>query len=63
MYILHRNEHLAVKQTNQTINMNGTIYSVITGTGNYIPSRCIKNEDFLTNEFYDTDGKKLEKTN
>ena len=43
--------------------MQTTIYSVITGTGNYIPSKSIRNEDFLTNEFYDADGKKLEKTN
>ncbi len=43
--------------------MNRTIYSVITGTGNYIPSKLIRNEDFLTNQFYDTDGKNLEKTN
>ncbi len=42
--------------------MSGTIYSVITGTGSYIPSKRIRNEDFLTNEFYDIDGKKLEKT-
>jgi 3-oxoacyl-[acyl-carrier-protein] synthase-3 len=43
--------------------MNATIYSVITGTGSYIPSRPIRNEDFLANEFYDIDGKKLDKTN
>ena len=43
--------------------MNNTIYSVITGTGKYIPSKRIKNEDFLSNEFYDTSGKKLEQTN
>jgi 3-oxoacyl-[acyl-carrier-protein] synthase-3 len=43
--------------------MNRTIYSVITGTGNYIPTKHIRNEDFLTNEFYDADGKKLEKAN
>ncbi len=42
--------------------MNDTFYSVITGTGNYIPSQCIKNEDFLTNEFTDTDGKGFDKT-
>ena len=42
--------------------MNSAYYSVITGTGSYIPSKRVKNEDFLTNEFYDTDGKKLEKT-
>ncbi|MCX6334667.1 MAG: ketoacyl-ACP synthase III, partial [Bacteroidia bacterium] len=38
-------------------------YSVITGTGNYIPSKCIKNKDFLINEFYDVDGEKLPKEN
>lgn len=43
--------------------MNGTIFSVITGTGNYLPSRQINNEYFLSNEFFDTDGKKLNKTN
>jgi 3-oxoacyl-[acyl-carrier-protein] synthase-3 len=43
--------------------MNGTIYTVITGTGNYIPSKVIGNEDFLTNEFYDKDGSKFEKSN
>ncbi len=40
-----------------------TIYSVITGTGSYIPTKHIRNEDFLINEFYDQDGKKLEKAN
>ena len=43
--------------------MNRTIYSVIAGTGNYIPTKHIRNEDFLKNEFYDADGKKLEKAN
>lgn len=43
--------------------MNDNIYSVITGTGSYIPSRRISNKDFLTNEFYDVDGSKLDKTN
>ncbi len=43
--------------------MGKNIYSVITGTGSYIPTRCIKNEDFLTNEFYETNGKKLDKDN
>lgn len=43
--------------------MDGTIYSVITGTGKYIPSRRIRNEDFLVNEFYDKDGKKIDKAN
>ncbi len=43
--------------------MNRTIYTVITGTGKYIPSECKKNEDFLMNEFYDVDGEKLQKGN
>ena len=43
--------------------MSSSIYSVITGTGSYIPERRIKNEDFLTNEFYDANGKKLDKPN
>lgn len=43
--------------------MSDTIYSVITGTGSYIPSKLVKNEYFLGNEFYDSEGKKLEKPN
>jgi 3-oxoacyl-[acyl-carrier-protein] synthase-3 len=43
--------------------MSSKIYSIITGTGKYIPSRKVKNEDFLNNEFYDTYGKKSEKAN
>jgi 3-oxoacyl-[acyl-carrier-protein] synthase III len=43
--------------------MNGTIYSVITGTGSYLPTKLIRNEDFLKNEFYDKDGIKLDKSN
>ncbi len=43
--------------------MKENIYSVITGTGSYIPTRRIRNKDFLNNEFYDTDGSKLSKPN
>jgi 3-oxoacyl-[acyl-carrier-protein] synthase-3 len=43
--------------------MNTSIYSVITGTGNYIPSRVIKNEDFIKNEFFETNGEKINKCN
>jgi len=43
--------------------MNTAIYSVIRGTGSYIPTQRIRNEDFLINEFYETDGKKIEKDN
>lgn len=43
--------------------MSSKIYSIIKGTGKYIPSTKVKNEDFLNNEFYDTYGKKSEKAN
>ena len=43
--------------------MDSVIYSVIKGTGCYIPPRSIKNEDFLTNEFYSGEGEKLKNTN
>jgi len=43
--------------------MNKKIYSVITGAGNYIPTIQIKNEDFLSNEFYETNGEKITKSN
>lgn len=41
--------------------MSSSIFSVITGSGSYIPTRRIKNEDFLKNEFFDESGKRLEK--
>ncbi|NOQ75758.1 MAG: ketoacyl-ACP synthase III [Crocinitomix sp.] len=43
--------------------MNNVIYSVIIGTGSYIPHRMIENEDFMSNEFYDEDGKPIKKAN
>ncbi|MDZ7740996.1 MAG: ketoacyl-ACP synthase III [Bacteroidota bacterium] len=39
------------------------IYSVITGTGKYIPSEVVRNEDFLKSEFYDPSGTRLDKNN
>lgn len=36
------------------------IYSVIVGTGGYIPERIIRNSDFLTNEFYDNQGNRID---
>ncbi len=41
--------------------MKQDIYSIITGTGSYIPTRRIKNEDFISNDFYEADGKKIDK--
>jgi 3-oxoacyl-[acyl-carrier-protein] synthase III len=43
--------------------MSQTIYSVITGTGCYIPTRVIKNEEFLSNQFYDNKHQLLQKSN
>lgn len=43
--------------------MNNKIYSVITGTGSYIPTKVVKNIDFINNEFYNSSGEKLTKTN
>ncbi|MFW5662165.1 MAG: 3-oxoacyl-ACP synthase III family protein, partial [Bacteroidota bacterium] len=43
--------------------MNNNIYSVITGTGSYIPEMLVKNEDFLKNIFYDISGVKITKPN
>ena len=43
--------------------MNRNAYSVISGTGKYIPTRRIRNEDFLTNEFFDINGVRLKKPN
>jgi 3-oxoacyl-[acyl-carrier-protein] synthase-3 len=38
-------------------------YSVISGSGSYIPSKKITNKDFLNHEFYDSNGIKLQKQN
>jgi 3-oxoacyl-[acyl-carrier-protein] synthase III len=43
--------------------MNPTLFSVITGTGRYIPSHIVKNEQFLTNTFYTATGEKNAKSN
>lgn len=38
-------------------------YAVIVSSGSYIPTQRILNEYFLNHSFYDSDGKKLEKSN
>lgn len=43
--------------------MSTSIYSIITGTGSYIPTVRISNDHFLNKEFYLEDGTKLGKTN
>jgi 3-oxoacyl-[acyl-carrier-protein] synthase-3 len=51
------------KRVSQETVMKEEIYSVIAGTGSYLPSKIVKNEDFLSNEFFDIDGAKLDKSN
>ncbi len=43
--------------------MNKNIYSIIIGTGSYVPTGRVHNENFLSNKFYDSNGKKLDKAN
>ena len=43
--------------------MNKKIYSIIIGSGSYIPTRVVPNADFINNEFYGPDGLKLTKSN
>ncbi|KAA6434491.1 3-oxoacyl-ACP synthase III family protein [Rufibacter glacialis] len=40
-----------------------TLSTVITGSGRYLPSQVVSNQDFLHNEFYDPSGKRLPNTN
>ena len=42
---------------------NGKVYSVIAGTGSYIPDKAIPNNSFLHNEFYDLNGESYAKSN
>ena len=39
------------------------LYSVIIGSGSYLPTRKIKNEDFLHHTFFDSEGNRLKKSN
>jgi len=43
--------------------MDHPTYAVIVGSGSYIPTRRIRNEDFLEHAFYDQDGTRLKKMN
>jgi 3-oxoacyl-[acyl-carrier-protein] synthase-3 len=38
-------------------------YSVIKGTGSYIPEKVVKNTDFLSHKFFEKDGKEVSKDN
>ena len=43
--------------------MEQQLYSSIIGSGSYIPTHRVVNEDFMGNVFYDPDGVRLEKMN
>jgi 3-oxoacyl-[acyl-carrier-protein] synthase-3 len=43
--------------------MEQQIYSIIIGSGSYVPTRRIINEEFMNNVFFDPDGVRLEKMN
>lgn len=43
--------------------MTKQIYSVITGSGSYVPPAIVKNEDFLENKFYSASGELNPKSN
>ena len=43
--------------------MSKKIYSIIIGSGSYIPTRIVPNADFINNEFYGPDGLRLTKSN
>jgi 3-oxoacyl-[acyl-carrier-protein] synthase-3 len=51
------------KYFNQTTSSVKQKYSIILGSGSYLPTRRVSNEDFRQHTFYDHQGRPLEKTN
>jgi 3-oxoacyl-[acyl-carrier-protein] synthase-3 len=45
------------------VKMEKKLYSVITGTGSYVPAKRVFNSDFLSKTFFDATGEKLKKSN
>ncbi|MBX2963865.1 MAG: ketoacyl-ACP synthase III [Cyclobacteriaceae bacterium] len=43
--------------------MQEQIYSIITGSGRYIPTQRITNDDFLNHSFFEVNGQRLNRTN
>jgi 3-oxoacyl-[acyl-carrier-protein] synthase-3 len=41
----------------------GSISTTIVGTGSYIPEKLVSNADFLAHEFFDGEGRKLDRNN
>jgi len=42
--------------------MSDKIWSVITGSGSYVPSVIVNNRDFLDHQFYDANGQRFDKS-
>jgi 3-oxoacyl-[acyl-carrier-protein] synthase III len=45
------------------VGMDNRIYSVITGSGSYVPTKIVKNSEFLSREFFEPSGEKITKSN
>ena len=45
------------------VKMEKKLYSVIVGTGSYVPAKRVLNSDFLAKTFFDANGEKLKKSN
>ncbi len=58
-YIHHHLLMVALSRINEHC-MDRQLYSVITATGRYIPSRIIKNADFLDHQFFGADGSPID---
>jgi 3-oxoacyl-[acyl-carrier-protein] synthase III len=43
--------------------MNDSFYSIITGTGRYIPTQIVENKKFMDNEFFNSSGEKISRSN
>ena len=45
------------------VKMEKKLYSVIVGTGSYVPAKRVLNSDFLSKTFFDANGERLKKSN
>ncbi|RLA63004.1 MAG: ketoacyl-ACP synthase III [Epsilonproteobacteria bacterium] len=43
--------------------MENSLYSVVVGTGSYLPTQVVRNENFIEHSFYDSAGEKLTSSN
>jgi len=43
--------------------MINSLFSIVVGTGSYLPTQIVRNKDFLNNSFYDSAGQKLNSSN